>query len=93
MKTLAHALLIAATLPAAALMPAAAQADARAQIRAKCEADVKAVCGLVFSKDKALACLIENKAKLSGACETALAKAACDNRAPDNLKNAFTCPG
>ncbi len=93
MKTFFQAFLIAALLPTSALLPASALADGRAQIRAKCEADVKAVCGLVFSRDKALACLIENKAKLSGACETALAKAACDNRAPDNLKSAFACPG
>lgn len=68
-----------------------AQADGRAEIRARCQADVKAICGVVFSRDKALACLIENKAKLSGACSTALAKAACDSRAPGNLKAAFTC--
>jgi len=71
----------------------AAQADGRAEIRARCEADVKSNCGMVFSRDKALACLIENKSKLSGACATALSKASCDNRAPANLKAAFACPG
>ena len=87
MKTFFYATLIAAILPASVL------ADAREQIRARCQDDVKAHCGMVFSRDKALACLIENKAKLSGACETALSKAACDARAPGNLKSAFACPG
>ncbi|MBX9458220.1 MAG: hypothetical protein KL863_20505 [Rhizobium sp.] len=87
MKTL---LLIAAV---AACLPAYALADARAEIRARCEADVKANCGMVFSRDKALACLIENKAKLSGACARALSKASCDARAPGNIKAAFACPG
>ena len=75
------------------VLPHLAQADGRAEIRARCEADVKANCGMVFSRDKALACLIENKAKLSGPCASALAKASCDNRAPGNLKVAFSCPG
>lgn len=74
-------------------LPHMAHADGRAEIRARCEADVKANCGMVFSRDKALACLIENKSKLSGPCSTALSKASCDNRAPGNLKAAFNCPG
>ena len=74
-------------------LPHIAHADGRAEIRARCEADVKANCGMVFSRDKALACLIENRSKLSGPCSTALSKASCDNRAPDNLKAAFICPG
>jgi len=75
------------------MMPHMAHADARAEIRARCEADVKANCGMVFSRDKALACLIENKSKLSGPCSTALSKASCDARAPGNIKAAFACPG
>jgi hypothetical protein len=73
--------------------PFSVLADGRAEIRARCQDDVKANCGTVFSRDKALACLIENKAKLSGACAGALAKASCDARAPGNLKSAFSCPG
>lgn len=72
-------------------LPHMAQADARAEIRARCEADVKANCGMVFSRDKALACLIENKSKLSGPCSTALSRASCDSRAPGNLRVAFSC--
>ena len=73
------------------LLPIAAQADGRAEIRAKCQADVKANCGMVLSRDKAIACLIDNAAKLSGGCRTALEKASCSNEAPANLKAAFAC--
>ena len=73
------------------LLPIAAQADGRAEIRAKCQADVKANCGMVLSRDKALACLIDSAAKLSGACRTALEKASCSDQAPGNLKAAFAC--
>ena len=72
-------------------VPAATLADGRAEIRARCEADVKANCGMVFSRDKALACLIDNAGKLSGACRTALQKASCSDEAPGNLKAAFAC--
>ena len=74
-------------------LPAFAQADGRAEVRARCQADVKANCGLVMSRDKALACLIVNAGKLSGACKSALEKASCDAKAPDSLKAAFACPG
>lgn len=74
-------------------LPVIAHADARAEIRARCQADVKANCGLVMSRDKALACLIENAGKLSGTCRSALEKASCDARAPGTLKAAFACPG
>ena len=73
------------------VLPHAALADARAEIRAKCQADVKANCGLVMSRDKALACLIDNAGKLSGGCKTALQKASCSDQAPGNLKAAFAC--
>ncbi|MDB5553853.1 MAG: hypothetical protein JWL86_3837 [Rhizobium sp.] len=73
------------------LLPIAAQADGRAEIRAKCQADVKANCGMVLSRDKAIACLIENAAKLSGGCKTALGRASCSDQAPGNLKAAFAC--
>jgi hypothetical protein len=69
----------------------AALADGRAEIRARCEADVKANCGLVMSRSAALNCLIENAATLSGGCTKALEKAACSREAPGNLKKAFTC--
>lgn len=72
-------------------LAATAYADGRAEIRAKCEADVKANCGLVMSRSAALNCLIENAAKLSGGCTKALEKAACSREAPGNLKKAFTC--
>jgi hypothetical protein len=81
------------TLVATALLvlPISAQADGRAEIRAKCQADVKANCGMVLSRDKALACLIDNAAKLSGSCKTVLEKASCSDEAPGNLKAAFAC--
>jgi hypothetical protein len=69
----------------------AAFADGRAEIRAKCEADVKANCGLVLSSSKGLQCLIDNASKISGSCKTALEKASCSDEAPANLKAAFTC--
>ncbi|UVC09281.1 hypothetical protein IHQ71_01225 [Rhizobium sp. TH2] len=72
-------------------LPIAAQADGRAEIRAKCQADVKANCGMVLSRDKAISCLIDNAAKLSGGCKTALEKASCSDQAPANLKAAFAC--
>jgi hypothetical protein len=75
------------------VIPATAFADARAEIRANCQADVKANCGMVMSRDKALACLIENAGSLSGNCKTALEKASCETKAPGNLKAAFSCPG
>lgn len=68
-----------------------AQADGRAEIRARCQADVKANCGLVMSRDKALACLIDNAGKLSTGCKSALQKASCSDQAPGNVKAAFTC--
>lgn len=74
-----------------ASLPVSAQADGRAEIRAKCQADVKANCGLVMSRDKALACLIDNAGNLSGGCKTALQKASCSDKAPGNLKAAFAC--
>lgn len=73
------------------LLAGAAHADGRAEIRAKCQADVKANCGLVMSRDKALACLIDNAGKLSGGCKAALQKASCSDQAPGNLKVAFAC--
>ena len=73
------------------LIPIAAQADGRAEIRAKCQADVKANCGMVLSRDKAISCLIDNSGKLSGSCKTALEKASCSDQAPGNLKAAFAC--
>lgn len=69
----------------------AALADGRAEIRAKCQADVKANCGLVLSSNKGLECLIDNASKLSAGCATALGKAACSDEAPANLKAAFAC--
>lgn len=69
----------------------AAFADGRAEIRAKCEADVKANCGLVLSSSKGLQCLIDNAGKLSAPCKTALGKASCSDEAPANLKAAFAC--
>lgn len=72
-------------------LPSIAQADGRAEIRARCQADVKSNCGMVFSRDKALACLIDNAGKLSGGCKTALEKASCSDQAPGNLKAAFAC--
>lgn len=69
----------------------AAHADGRAEIRAKCEADVKANCGLVLSSAKGLQCLIDNAGKISGGCRTALQKASCSDEAPANLKAAFAC--
>ena len=72
-------------------LPSAASADARAEIRANCQADVKANCGTVFSRDKALACLIDNAGKLSDGCKSALQKASCAEKAPGNLKAAFAC--
>ena len=68
-----------------------AHADGRAEIRAKCQADVKANCGMVLSRDKALACLIDNAGKLSAGCKSALQKASCSDQAPGNIKAAFTC--
>lgn len=73
------------------VLPHAALADGRAEIRARCQADVKANCGMVLSRDKALSCLIDNAGKLSGSCKTALQKASCSNEAPGNLKAAFAC--
>jgi len=73
------------------VLPIAVQADGRAEIRAKCQSDVKANCGMVLSRDKAIACLIDNAAKLSGGCKTALEKASCSDQAPANLKAAFAC--
>ena len=72
-------------------LPIAAQADGRAEIRARCQADVKANCGMVLSRDKAISCLIENAGKLSGGCKTVLEKASCSDEAPANLKAAFAC--
>jgi hypothetical protein len=68
-----------------------AQADGRAEMRAKCQADVKANCGLVMSRSAALSCLIDNAGKLSGGCKTALQKASCADEAPAKLKAAFAC--
>jgi hypothetical protein len=72
-------------------LPMSVHADGRAEIRAKCEADVKANCGLVMSRSAALSCLIENAGKLSGGCSTALHKASCSDEAPANVKAAFAC--
>lgn len=69
----------------------AARADGRAEIRAKCQADVKANCGLVLSSAKGLQCLIDNAGKLSSGCKTVLQKASCSDEAPANLKAAFAC--
>jgi hypothetical protein len=70
---------------------ASAADDPRAAIRAACKADVKADCGMVFSRDKALACLIDNAPKLSAGCTAALKKASCNAKAPANVKAAFSC--
>jgi hypothetical protein len=76
----------------ALLLPAIAHADdPRPAVRAACKADVKSNCGMVFSRDKALACLIDNAAKLSSPCTAALKTAACNSKAPDNVKAAFPC--
>lgn len=87
MKSYLIAAIVIASLPIPAL------ADARAEIRASCQADVKANCGMVMSRDKALACLIDNAGKLSAGCRSALEKASCETRAPGTLKAAFNCPG
>lgn len=68
-----------------------AQADGRAEMRAKCEADVKANCGLIMSRNAALSCLIDNAGKLSDGCQAALHKASCADGAPAKLKAAFAC--
>ena len=68
-------------------------ADEREAVRAACKADVKANCGTVFSRDKAIACLVDNAAKLSSGCTAALKEASCNAKAPDNLKAAFSCNG
>lgn len=74
------------------LVPAAARAeDLRAEVRAACQADVKANCGMVFSRDKALACLVDNAAKVSAGCSAALKTASCNAKAPANVKAAFPC--
>jgi len=73
------------------VLPHAALADARAEIRAKCQADVKANCGMVFNRDKALACLADNAAKVSSGCSSALKKISCNAEAPANVKAAFPC--
>jgi len=84
--------MIVMSLLAAFSLPVAAYAeDPRPAIRAACKADVKADCGMVFSRDKALACLIENATKLSAGCSAALKKASCNPKAPDNVKSAFPC--
>jgi hypothetical protein len=77
----------------ALLLPTLASAadDPRAAIRAACKADVKANCGMVFSRDKALACLVDNASKLSAGCSAALKKASCSAKAPENVKTAFPC--
>jgi hypothetical protein len=71
--------------------PLAALADARSEVRAGCQADVKSYCGMVMSRSKALACLIDNAGKLSGPCKSALSKASCGDKAPADLKAAFAC--
>ena len=81
-------LIIAACLLA---LPIAASADVKGDVRANCTADVKANCGMVFSRDKALACLVENAARLSVACKSSLEKASCDARAPANVRATFAC--
>jgi hypothetical protein len=74
------------------VIPAAAQAqDLRAEVRAACQADVKANCGMVFSRDKALTCLADNAAKVSSGCSAALKTASCNAKAPANIKEAFPC--
>lgn len=65
--------------------------DIRAEVRAACQADVKANCGMVFSRDKALACLVDNAAKVSSGCSSALKLASCNAKAPANVKSAFPC--
>ena len=73
-------------------IPSAVHAeDPRAEVRAACQADVRSNCGMVFNRDKALACLIENASKLSGGCKGALEKASCNAKAPANVKAAFPC--
>lgn len=77
---------------AACSLPAAAWADdPRAAVRAACMDDVKANCGMVFSRDKALACLVDSAAKVSSGCSAALKKASCNAKAPANVKAAFPC--
>jgi hypothetical protein len=44
-----------------------------------------------MSRSAALSCLIENKGKLSGGCSAALQKASCSDKAPANVRAAFTC--
>lgn len=77
---------------AAFSLPIAAHAeDPRPAIRAACKGDVEANCGIVFNRDKALACLIDNATKLSAGCSAALKKASCNPKAPANVKAAFPC--
>lgn len=79
---------------AACSLPAVAHAaDPRAAIRAACQSDVKTNCGMLFSRSKALACLISNAPKLSAGCTAALKKASCNAKAPGNVKAAFPCAG
>jgi hypothetical protein len=86
--------LILVSMLAAFSLPAIAHAeDPRPAIRAACKADVQANCGMVFNRDKALACLINNASKLSAGCSAALKKASCNAKAPDNVKAAFPCAG
>ncbi|MDB5524102.1 MAG: hypothetical protein JWM58_1865 [Rhizobium sp.] len=74
------------------LLPVAATAaDDREAVRAACKADVKAHCGTIFSRSKAMTCLIEKAAVLSAPCTTALKVASCNAKAPANLKAAFAC--
>jgi len=75
----------------AVLAPASALTAGKGEVRAACQADVKANCGTVFSRDKAMACLIEKAASLSDGCTAALKVASCNAKAPDNLKAAFPC--
>lgn len=73
-------------------VPSAVHAeDPRAAVRAACQGDVKSNCGIIFNRDKALECLIDNAGKLSGGCSSALKKASCNPQAPANVKSAFPC--
>lgn len=86
--------LILVSMLAAFSLPAIAHADdPRAAVRAACQSDVKSNCGMVFNRDKALACLVSNASKLSAGCSAALKKASCNAKAPANVKATFPCAG
>jgi hypothetical protein len=74
------------------IAPALASAeDAKDAVRDACKADVKASCGVVFTRSQVINCLIEKASTLSPGCTTAVKAASCNAKAPANLKAAFPC--